>query len=83
MHEESCVSPAAFIGSCFSSQSLCTQFVNLLSRLCPSFPPIPGTESTSVYLSSLTGGPLPVVDNAFKAKHFSVFRGPSLLFFLA
>ena len=69
LHEASCVSPAVFIGSCLSSQSLCTQLLSYFYGSVPSFPPIPGRELAFVYLSFLTGGPLPVVDNPSKVQH--------------
>ena len=69
LHKVSCVSSATFIGSCLSSQSLCTQLLPYFQGYVPSIPPIPGMKSASVYLSSLTGSPLPVVDNPSKAQH--------------
>ena len=67
--EASCVYPTAFISSCLSSQSLCTQLLSSFCGSVPSFPSIPGRESTFVYPSSLTGGPLPVVENPSKAQY--------------
>ena len=71
--EASCVSPAAFLGSCVGSQELCYQLLASFHDSAVSFPAIPGGESAITCLSSLlSGGDPPPVDHPSKAQ--SVFQ---------
>ena len=77
LREASCVSPAAFLGSCVGSQGLCARLLALFHDSTVTFPSIPGEDSASTYLSSLlSGGPLPPVDHPSKAQ--SIFQQHSL-----
>ena len=64
LREASCISPAAFLGSCVGSQGLCTRLLALFCDSTITFLSIPGGDSASTYLSSLlSGGPLSPVDH--------------------
>ena len=73
LRKASCVSPAAFLGSCVGSQGLCARLLALFHDSTVTFPSIPGRDSASTYLPSLlSGGPLPPVDHPSKAQ--SIFQ---------
>ena len=56
LHKASCVSPAAFLGSCVGSQELCHQLLASFHDSAVSFPAIPGGELATTCLSSLLSG---------------------------